>query len=285
MKPVNCPGCGTKGCAAVTAIPRFGRVPAETIITGPCAACGWCRHTTEICDYTAATGLCERCNRPAVERREWCEVDHLPRGTTPEEEWRFRASMFVVWKTQPASALRQHLEVFADWLRERESAEEVAARADWKPYANKKSDPKGWWQWTVPAGAGWVLIEETRAFREARWTRDGDYTPGGYKRVRYINDDRAKLTKSMHNGRWLLCWPPGFVRITGPLHHDASRWRVTVQPGRIEGKSSSRPVERVWPGGYSQLLAPYEAPRLNVVDGVVRPEGEENLGLFAEDAA
>lgn len=274
MRPVNCPACGAKGCATTEVFYSSRITEPHPFPAGPCAACGWCWHTGENCDYTAATGLCERCNRPAIDRGKWCEVGHLPRGTMPEDEFRFRASMFVVWKTQPASALRQHFEVFADWLRERESAEEVAARADWRPYANKNSDPKGWWQWTVPAGAGWVFLEQN----EERLALGGVLD-------RFINYDRAKLTKSMHNGRWFLCWPPGFVRITAPLHHDISRWRVTVQAARVLPSTPSRPVERVWPGGYSQLLADYSAPRLNTVAGVVRPEGDENLGLFAEDAA
>src|SRR5207248_6715 len=111
-----------------------------------------------------------------------------------------------------------------DWLCDRGSAEEVAARADWLPYASKRHDPKGWYQWSVPAGSGWVTVE--RVTHEAEWTGH-EYTPPGRRNV--IDYDRAKLTRSMHNGRWLLCWPPGFCRFTAPLSHDPQRWRVTVQ--------------------------------------------------------
>jgi hypothetical protein len=103
----------------------------------------------------------------------------------------------------------------------------------------------------------------------------------------YLDYRHARLTKSMHNGRWLLCWPPGFVRFTAPNGYDPRRWNVTVLAGRINGSASSKPVERVWPGGYTELLRPYVAggPNLVVERGVVREPspGNEDLGLFNEE--
>lgn len=270
MKTTNCPACGAKGIHAVTTTWNPARLP-ECTPLGPCGECGWCHHTTDICDYTAATGLCERCNRPARMRRDWTEPEDLPRPRgMGDEEFAFRASLYVVWKTRPASELASQLLIFADWLGDRGSAEEIAARADWKPYANKRHDPKGWYQWSVPAGDGWVMCPSVQE-------RPGEF-------ITVIDDSRARLTKSMHNGRWFLCWPPGFVRFTAPLSHDPSRWRVTVQANRLEGSTPSRPVERVWPGGYGQLLAPFAAPRLDVRAGLVA-EGAGDLGLFAEESA
>lgn len=279
---MNCPVCGAKGCRAIkTQIPR--RLP-ERMPVGPCAECGWCKHTTDMSDVTAATGLCAKCGRPAESGKKWNTIEHLPRPPKmPDDEFRFRATMFLAWLNEPAAALLRHFQVFADFLADRGSVEEVAARADWKAYANKKTDPKAWWQWTVPAGAGW--IERERVSSGPRW-ENGEYLPGGSHYI--INYDRAKLTRTFHNGRWFLCWPPGFVRITAPLHHDMTRWRMTIE--RERGLAGSRPIERVWPGGYTQLLCPYEAdaPKLVVEEGGVvkqpRPE-EEDLGLFREDDA
>jgi hypothetical protein len=261
-----CPACGAKGVACVPGHVLSSRVTQRAgFPLGSCGECGWCFHTNENSDYTAATGLCERCNRPAVRNRDWCAPEHLPRPRDMgDEEFGFRAGLFVIWATRPASELVSQFAIFADWLCDRGSAEEIAARADWRVYAAKKGDPKHWWQWTVPAGAGWVT---TRC--EMRQ---------GYPVV-LIDDDRAKLTKSMHNGRWFLCWPPGFVRFTAPLNHDPSRWRVTTVAGRTDGASPSRPVDRVWPGGYTQLLMDYSAPRLDAVRGHVANRVED-LGLF-----
>lgn len=270
---VNCPACASKGCPA-----RLSPFSESLVPSGPCASCGWCAH--EI-DTATDTSHCAKCGRLVNARRDWCELDHLPRGASmPEDEWRFRASLFVVWKTRPASELRQHFEVFADWLRERDSAEEHAARADWLPYANKKHDPKGWFQWSVPAGTGWVEMGNELSHR----FESGLYVE---EMVSYIDYDRARLTKSLHNGRWLLCWPPGFCRFTAPLSHDPQRWRVTILANRLNGSTPSRPVERVWPGGYTQLLMPFVVgnPKLVVESGVVREPKTEDLGLFAEDGA
>lgn len=276
-KTAKCPACWAKG---ITCVPQsapniligFGPRPGDPL--GPCGACGWCSHTSDTSDYTAATGLCEWCKRPAVRRRDLSAPEHLPRPRDMgDEEFAFRAGLFVLWKTRPASELVSQFAIFADWLADRGSAEEVAARADWQVYAAKKSDPARWWQWTAPVGEGWVKL--SRVPRERQSDRDV------MKWDTYIDFDRARLTKSMHNGRWLLCWPPGFVRFTAPLSHDPRRWRVTVVAGRLEGSNPSGPVERVWPGGYSQLLAPYSAPALDVPKGLV-VEKEEDLGLFAE---
>ena len=102
-----------------------------------------------------------------------------------------------------------------------------------------------------------------------------------YEHLGPIHYDRARLTNSMHNGRWLLCWPPGFVRVTAPLSHDPQRWRITVEANRISGANASRPVERVWPGGYTTLLRPFGAPPIEVQAGMVH-EKHEDLGLFAD---
>lgn len=270
MKTTNCPACGVRGVGSQSYADLHARGGARRMPVGTCDECGWS-------------------SLLAIPRRDWHLPEHLPRPLgMSAEEFGFRASLFVLWKTRPASEFVSQLRIFADWLTDQGRAEEVAARADWQVYGAKGGDPKGWWQWTAPAGAGWVEIETVREFRAAHWSGvdRAEYNPPAYQNVKYINDDRAKLTKSMHNGRYFLCWPPGFMRITGPLYHNAQRWRITVQPRRLVGSCNSRPVERVWPAGYTTLLLPFESPQPNASTSCA-PAVAEDLGLFAEveDAA
>lgn len=235
-----CPACGAKHVFTRAVADRHGYGGARTVPVGPCVECGWARE-------------------PAVPRDKWRTAAHLPRpARMSAEEFAMRARLFEFWANHTVREFLSQLPVFADYLADLGSPEEDAARADWRPYAHKQGDPKKWWSWSVPVGAGWVQIERQRVLRPERWTTDGDWTPAGYSTVRIINDSRARPSRNAHNGRWFLCWPPGFVRFGGALHHDPTRWRVTVSARRTRGENSSRPVERVWPAGYLTLLRPYE---------------------------
>lgn len=262
-RTVNCPACGAKGVAAAAVADLHARGGARREPMGDCGECGWVPY-------------------PRADRRKWRGAEDLPRPRgMGAEEFAFRATLFSLWKAHPASEFVSQLAYFADWLADRGSAEESAARADWRPYAAKAADPKGWWHWTVPVGEGWASLEDQR---QRHWvTAEGPAADGeprfrGHVRIEY---GRAKLARPMHNGRWLLGWPPGFVRVTAPLYHDATRWRVTVLAGRVIGATNSRPVEKVWPGGYTTLLRPH-AGRAEVRENVPLTGRAEDLGLFAE---
>lgn len=204
-----------------------------------CYACGYCEH-----DGTITNAACATCGKVNAARNAWCDAAHLPRSEgMGHEEFAVRAALFVLWKTRPASDFLGRLREFADWFDERDMPEAAACRADWKPYTARHSDPKGWYQWSVPVSPGWVTVEDVATFNVSR-------LQAGVRRI--INDQRAGLRGTLHNGAYFLGWPPGFVRFTGPLYHDHTRYRVTVEPRR--GTSSSRPVERVHPHGYATLF-------------------------------
>jgi hypothetical protein len=202
-----------------------------------CPACGYCPH------YGSSPEACPGCGRPAFGPPMWSEPGHLPRPRAMgDDEFAFRAGLFLKWQELPASEfVANHLPVFADWLADRGSPEEAAARAEWKVYASRKQDPRAWWQWSVPVAGGWVRLIPLK-------------NAAGEVADRVIEEGRAKLSAA-HNARWLLCWPPGFVRFTGTLYHDPRRVRVTVQMSR--SLLYSTPYEARFPAGYATLFHPF----------------------------
>jgi hypothetical protein len=232
VETADCPACGAKGCP-------MGRhsvsirlsLEGDPITVGPCAACGWVLE-------------------PAVERRHWSAPEHLPKSAgMGAEEFAFRAGLFHTWKTRPASELSSQFLVFADWLADRNDAEEAAARADWVPYMT--ADPKGCRDWTVPVAHGmhsWLTLPGRPPVPLGVW-----FPAGG-----------------LHNARWLLCWPPGFVRFTGPHPHgDLTRWRVTTFARSL---LASSPID------YAAIFHPRHTGLVRAGDRV--RVAEPDLGLF-----
>ena len=238
----KCPACGDKNCTAYKST-SSDRV-AVPYPVGPCAECGW-RLNWNWKD-TRPGGL-----RLAPGHVRVTPTQGAPRGASmSDEEYAFRSELFRVWKECPASQLRSQLLIFADWLGDRGDPEEAAARADWTPYAHKRHDPKGWHLWSV------------RTMFMALYG-DGCVLAGG---------------GAVHNGRWFLCWPPGYVRFTSPQTHDPRRRQVTVVKDR--NILFSTPIDRRHPGGYVRLFHPKGT-------AFVRPAASARLtvdrdeGLFA----
>lgn len=172
------------------------------------------------------------------------------------DEWEWRTALYLLWRHKPASELLAALPIFADWLAERGRPEEAAARADWRVYGAKKTDPAKWWQWTVPVADGWVRVGEAMR-RVSVYDLDAGDWVADLSPVKVLHFDAAQTQpKPVHNGAWFLCWPPGSVRFTAPLHHDPSRYRVTIGMNRPR-----RRYESVHPHGYATLFHPPGALR------------------------
>lgn len=191
---------------------------------------------------------CAACGYDSFRRSAVVTAD-LPRPhDMGDEEFRFRAHLFFTWRLFPASAFLEELRVFADWLADRDRPEEAAARADWKVYGANKTDPAKWWRWSVPVARGWVSVETRRERIPPMY--NGERT--AYRFARYLKFDAAQTQpRQVHNGAWFLCWPPGFVRFTAPLHFDATRYHVTLGWNR-----TGKRYEAIHPHGYTTLFYP-----------------------------
>jgi hypothetical protein len=220
---VNCPCCKAPGAESFINI-RAREVDAA------CAACG----------YDSRNHRFETWTIPAK----------LPRpARMSAEEFAFRAKLYHLWATRPASELVAELAYFADWLADHGRPEEAAARADWRVYGSpRNADPTRWWQWSVAIAEGWVSSGVRHTEKDSV---TGEITQLAH---RWINADKCKVGSTAHNGSWLLCWPPGLVRFTAPHYHDPSRFRVTVSANR--GLTYSRNYDRTFPAGYATLFHP-----------------------------
>lgn len=242
MKTIRCPVCRDHTSIRVVKRSELDLWPhPDNQIVSHCSACGYCIHR-----HKYDGNRCPDCGRPAVDPRQWRDAAHLPRpATMGDDEFAFRAGLFVKWFTLSATEFVSHLCYFADWLADRGHPEEMVARANWEVYGQLSNNPRGWWQWSVPIADGWVSLD--RYPTPERIVNGRDY-------VDIIESKKCKLSSSTHNGGWFLCWPPGWVRFTAPLYHDWKRMRVTVQKRR--SCSMSAPYESKFTAGYAALFHP-----------------------------
>lgn len=220
---------------------------------GPCPACGWCLHVATHPD----AGECPRCRRPALHPTAWREPAHLPRPAgMPPDEWGFRSNLFTVWATRPAVEFLSAVSLFADWLADRGDPEEHLARSELRPEP-KGGKPKGQYlmypDWSGESGSGWAspIRENGLGWDYPRPDRCAEFRAWPNRRSWSRPPDE-------HNGGWLLCWPPGFVRVTraegwtfAPGVGYRTRWHLTVRPGRALARSAPR--------DYRPLFGTYES--------------------------
>lgn len=159
----------------------------------------------------------------------WPDWDR-PAGMS-DAEFGFRRLLHAAWQTGPAAYL-DLLPVFADWLGDRGDPEEHAARSPWAFESRQR-----WKSSARKYREAWVVVPPRPVpFREQS-------PPGAPDKV--------------HNGRWFLGWPPGYVHHLGG---SGDRLVFSVMAGR--SCLSSEPVEFRIPGGYAALFAPRPADLL-----------------------
>lgn len=142
------------------------------------------------------------------------------------EEFGLRAWVYEGWLAG-AGEFRGRLGVLADYLGERDHPEAAACRADWRPGNNRAADPGGWWRWRVATPAA----------------RDWD--------VR-----KAFLRGTKHNGRLWLCWPAGWVRVTGGVLLRDGYEPIWVGPGGVDLTTSAKTTYHT--DGWTLTVTPHQ---------------------------
>jgi hypothetical protein len=101
------------------------------------------------------------------------------------EERGIRQSLYAAWR-RSADEFAAQLGIAADFFADRNHPDEAVCRAAWATLRNRQPSPGGWWRWHV------------KPAEPVAWD------------IR-----RAGLRGRKHNDRLWLCWPPGWVRLTG----------------------------------------------------------------------
>ena len=244
MSITNCPCCGSLDVITCTVADERAYGGGRNVVAC-CKECGRCDHRGHKDGQT-----CTDCGGLVAHKSAWAVPDHLPRPRGMSgDEFLMRATLFFLWRDHPATEFLGRLVEFADWFAERDMPEEAPYRAAWEIYGvrRRRNDPRAWCQWSVPIAPGWVRLETITTSALNGPTRD----------VKTIEWSKAKnLIGTRHNAKWFLCWPPGFVRFTGPLYYDHNTLcRVTLARERFFS-TATRSVERYHPAGYATLFYP-----------------------------
>lgn len=190
------------------------------------------------------------------------------------DEFAFRQKLNEVYKCEPFENYLAALQIFADFLADRDDPEEAAARTSigYGPRAPAGIDqdnftfgtkgeiswafgrPNILWMTVHPSWYGEDTFENLWPVTKCTSQTRG---PAGVC-------NREALRRTQHNARWFLGFAPGSVRMTA-MFYFWNRLKVNSMMAKFviddhRSLKTSTPVEFIWDDGYLALLNESKAP-------------------------